>query len=81
MTTFIFSVTLLNNNNNIEYKTIQGVFGNVEDAKESALNMIKMQSKFWEGSYTKNIGRGKVALVNGPEEFSKIYHIQEMEVK
>ena len=81
MTTYIFTITLLNGNNNIEYKTIEGVYSDKETAKKVATEKIKAQKSFWNESYICILGKGKVALKNGPENISKIYHIQEMEVK
>ena len=81
MTTFIFTITLLNNENNIEYKVIEGVYSDKETAKAEATKKAKLQKEFWPESYFVKLGKGKVGLRNGLEGFSKIYQIEEMEVK
>jgi hypothetical protein len=81
MKTYIFTVELQDENNNTQYKTVDSVYANIEDAKREATKKINIQKNMWKGSYTVKLGKGKVGLVNGMDGYSKIYHIQEMEVK
>ena len=81
MTTFIFTITLLNNNDNIEYKVIEGVYSDKETAKAEATKKAKLQKELWPDSYFMKLGKGRLGLRGGLEGFSKIYEIKEMEVK
>lgn len=77
MTTYIFTIQFLNENDNIEYSIIKGVYDCKETAVEEATKALKTQQAMWPDSYAKNIGKGKVAL-KCKDGCSKIYHIKEM---
>ena len=79
MITYVFTIQFLNENDNIEYSVIKGVYDCKETAKEQAIKALKSQQAMWPDSYATNLGKGKVAL-KCPEGCSKIYHIQEFEL-
>lgn len=80
MKTYIFTISFLNAENGIEYKTIKGVYGDKETAKTEAVKSAKAQKRLWDGSYFRILGKGKVALINC-EGCSKVYQVQEMELQ
>ena len=77
---YVFTIEFLEENANFEYKTIVGLYQNVEDAAMEANKKLQEQKSFWENSYEYKMGKGKVALI-WPAHCSKIYQIKEMEVK
>lgn len=81
MKTYIFTIQFFDGDMNMEYSVIDAVFANVEDAKAHAMKRIKEQKYFWKDSWLSKICKGKVALRGGINGCSKVYHIQEMEVR
>ena len=77
---YVFTIEFLDENAHSEYKTIVGLYQNVEDAAMEANKKLQEQKSFWENSYEYKLGKGKVALI-WPAHCSKIYQIKEMEVK
>ena len=62
MNIYIFTIQFLNENDNIEYSIIKGVYDCKETAKEEATKALKAQKAMWTGSTIQVIGKGKVAL-------------------
>ena len=79
MTTYVFTVQFLNENDNIEYSVIKGVYDCKETAKEEASKSLNAQKAMWPDSTISKTGKGKVAL-KCQGGCSKIYHIQEFEL-
>ena len=79
-TAFVFTITLLNEKFETEYKTVEGLYSDKVIAKNEAMAKINLQKSMWEGSYISKLGEGKVALIK-PNGMSKVYQIKEMEIK
>ena len=80
MKTYIFTIEMQNKNNDVEYKTIVGVYAEVETAKQEATEKLNMQKGVWKGSWICKLGKGKVALIN-KDGYKKVYQIAEYEIK
>lgn len=76
-TVFIFTIEFFNASNNVEYKTIKGVYEHRTTAEEAALKSLNTQKAMWPGSEVVYINSNKTALKSGCG-FSKVYTVKEM---
>lgn len=79
MKVFVYTVEFLNAENESEYKTVKGVYTDMELAKNVLFSDMRKQSDMWEGSYMVKLDKAKEGLVS-KDGFSKVYQVIEKEV-
>jgi len=79
MKLFVFTVKFLNQDQNVEYEMVKGVYDNKQLAKESVLKELHMQQEMWKDSYTVKLGKAKMGLIS-KDGYSKVYSLIEKEL-
>lgn len=59
MTAYVFEIQFLNENNNIEYSVIKGVYDCKETAKEKASKSLNSQKAMWPDSKIVKVGKAR----------------------
>lgn len=59
MEVYVFSIQFINEDGNIDYSTVEGVYTCKEAAKEAAIRSCKQQQSLWVGSIAYKESAGK----------------------